>query len=523
VTINDYRLNSGASSVALVHEGSMRVVVVGIRSATLADPPISNPGVPGFGTDDVADFYGPNDTQVQYLDKGTGQITLSTILNSQGSIAPNQTITMTFTMPTPGTLLIVTWLSQSILRIDGSTLTLLASSAPTAANMIANGDGESGTLGVAEPSWTNLGGNALITANDFVHGGAKSMKVNNAVANDSFSYQDFSVTDAQVYVVQGWIKTSGLGNNAGRYALLNVVTISGVTSYNIISKTTIGADPISTTPSCGLPADGTDRAFTFVQCVFRVNGSGTMRVYCQLGFGGNVPGTAWFDDVLLAPAACKAYTVSNSTSYYLYPYIEVSSGLLKFANGTPPPTSPSDTFSQQAVFDGRIGVPPKKVITPAAGSSGSDTGGGDGTCPEFNEPVTIRRYSDDGDLLFQGVVPAKEVTTGYESDDGLIKRGCFILGWSFSKLKYVWRAVHRTRQVHCAGWVMVKGYRLTPCEAVWWEDGWFPAWKTPGAVHDDLISIKMDIEVEADWDDEHNYCLGENHDMIIHNTFILPC
>jgi hypothetical protein len=171
-------------------------------------------------------------------------------------------------------------------------------------------------------------------------------------------------------------------------------------------------------------------------------------------------------------------------------------------------------------LDGGVQVAPKNILTPTAGGSSSDTGGGSGTCPEWEEPVYIRRYSSDGILTFEGEIEAGDVKVGFESDDGLILRGDLIKGWSFAKQAYVWRAVQKVIIVPCSAWSSVRGRLLTPCEAVWWEDRWMAAWKTPGAGHVKKISFKVLIEVEADWDDEHNYLVG---DLIIHNMIVLPC
>ena len=78
------------------------------------------------------------------------------------------------------------------------------------------------------------------------------------------------------------------------------------------------------------------------------------------------------------------------------------------------------------------------------------------------------------------------------------------------------------------GCELTAGYRFTACETVWHGplDGgqWLPAWKVPGAIQDSTPGVKVLIEVEADWDDEHNYIVRTSKAMrVIHNTPILPC
>jgi hypothetical protein len=526
VAINDYRLNSGASSVSLVHEGAMRVIVVGVRSHSYTNP-VTTPGAPNFGIDDVIEFYGPNDRQTQYLAKADGSVTVSSLLNGQGSILPNQVISLTFTMPSPGTVLNVSWAAQSLLRPDGSFLNLVSSTNTIGANSVVDGDGESATVGSQAANWTFGAGNGLLGANDFVHSGTKALKIVNASAANSFSSQTISgLVSGKQYSIRGFIKTAGpltLSGAGPGGALLHLsATLGGVTGLTQVSSA--GGSVIvssGTDISVGLAADGaTVWPYTFVELTFVPTGSGSITLYIQSGLNGGVSGTAWFDDVALVPVGITYTGLSNSTHYYLYPYIETLTGLLKMVNGAPPGSSPSDSFGIQQLLDFRVQVAVKNILTPSAGSSGSDTGGGSGTCPEWMEPATVRRYSDDGELLFEKEITAGEVLVGYESDDGLMHRGDLIKGWSFAKNDYVWRAVTKKIIVPCSGWSLVKGRLLTPCEAVWWNGEWIAAWKTPGARQVRKISYKVLIEVEADWDDEHNYLVG---DLIIHNALVLAC
>jgi hypothetical protein len=236
-------------------------------------------------------------------------------------------------------------------------------------------------------------------------------------------------------------------------------------------------------------------------------------------------GSAWFDDIKVYPYTGALYTgLAAGTTYYLYPYVETATGNLKFANGAPPTTSPSDTFAMNAQLDGRIPMAVIKPTSPATppppGGGFGGTGGGSGTCPEFNELVEVQRYSDAGQLIFSGQIKAGEVQHGYESDDGKIKRGDLLKGYSFRKNADVYRAVQKVMHVPCCGWSMVNNHRVTACEHVYVNGQWMSAWKAPGATHDSFIGRKVLIQVEADWDDEHNYYVG---DLLIHNSVILPC
>lgn len=192
-------------------------------------------------------------------------------------------------------------------------------------NIVVNGDGETGTLGSQATGWTFDSGNNLVVANDFVHSGAGSLKINNAAAADSFSHEDYSVSDGDVYQLQGWIKTTAIPSSPGHGAVLNIATISGIAGYSVISKN--GSDFQSNEPDVGIFADGNAHDWTQVSAVFRVIGSGTMRLYLQLGFGGSVAGTAWFDDVML-------YKIS-STLVHFHPGADgtLGGGLNAVSNG----------------------------------------------------------------------------------------------------------------------------------------------------------------------------------------------
>ncbi|HEY2363490.1 MAG TPA: hypothetical protein VGK36_20380 [Candidatus Angelobacter sp.] len=394
-----------------------------------------------------------------------------------------------------------------------------------------NTDGESGTVGSAAPSWTPIAGVTPLIANDAVHSGTKSIKFANTAGANSLSVQSVSVTGGQVYVVEGWIKTDAITAFTTHGAYLNVAVGGGVTGFTIITKFGAADAGSSTTPTIGIRADGAAHPFTLVQCYFIPNTSGFVTVGLQ-AISLNAA-NVWFDDVKVYPHGFGggAYSaLTASTGYYMYMRIDNATGKLQFVNGNPPGTSPSDSLALSCGFDGFISVPPKKITTPASGGTGSDTGGGSGTCPEFDALVTVRRYSDAGVLIFEGDIRAGEVSHGNESDEAgpdgeTFKRGDFMKGYSFKQQADVYRAVQQVQHVPCAGWMRIDGIRFTACEMVFDSGEWLPAWKVPGAVQDSSVGIKVLIQVEADWDDEHNYYVNTNAETprLIHNAIILPC
>lgn len=190
--------------------------------------------------------------------------------------------------------------------------TLTTNWAP-ATNLITNGDGETGTVGSQATGWTLGGGNNLVVATDQFRFGSRSLKIDNSITPaDSFSYQDISVTSGVTYQLSGWIKTTALPSaDAGTGATLNVDTGTGVTGFTILSKN--GADFPAyfgqpPQPDVGIFADDTAHDWTFVSSIFQPIGTGTIRLYCQLGFGAAQSGIAWFDNVAISPIAADPDT-----------------------------------------------------------------------------------------------------------------------------------------------------------------------------------------------------------------------
>lgn len=445
---------------------------------------------------------------------------VSTSLNTQGSVLPNQGVL--YNIQSLPTLIVMSWTAQTLLRPDGTNLTV-NSSAGT--NLSVNGDFEAaGTVGAQAPNWSLVGGNALTKDNSAPHSGSFNGKINNAggATSQNFSTATVALSAGQVYAFEGWIKVGTALPNVPAHvgACIDLVISTGITSFSIITKFGAYEGGSTTTPRMGFAADGSTHAYGFFQCYFTVAANGTVNLNCILQSNG---GDAEYDDIKLYPFSGAAYTgLTASTGYWIYNYVESATGNVKFANGSPPSTSPSDTFALQTLGDGRFGLPVKKIVTPVGGTTTptTDTGGGSGQCPESNELVDVQRYSDTGELIFEGQIKAGEVSHGYESDDGTIKRGDFIKGHSFRKSADVYRAVHKVLQVPCCGWVIINGHRVTPCETVYSNGQWIPAWKVSGATHDSFVGWKVLIQVEADWDDEHNYYVGN---LLIHNSIVLGC
>ncbi|MBZ5531546.1 MAG: hypothetical protein LAO20_08940 [Acidobacteriia bacterium] len=168
---------------------------------------------------------------------------------------------------------------------------------PFGTNLLTNGDGEAGTVGNQETSWTLDAGNGLITANDFVEQGSKSMKITNPAAVTSFNGQNVNLVAGQIYVLSCWIKTDAFAVNAVQGAFLNIAIVSGITSFTILTKFGAYDAGNPTLPIVGLPADNTARPFTLLQCYFTCAANGVVRVRCQLSTNNGSAVSGWFDDV----------------------------------------------------------------------------------------------------------------------------------------------------------------------------------------------------------------------------------
>ena len=209
---------------------------------------------------------------------------------------------------------------------------------------------------------------------------------------------------------------------------------------------------------------------------------------------------------LAVPAGSASFSsLSPSTEYYTYWYINVSTGVLSYTNSSTPPTSPNATMAVQTGLDGRIPIGVVSFTTPASGT-GSGTGGGGDVCPEASELVAIVRNKE------ELVVSASEVVAGD-----------YIKGKSFATNTDVYRMVIHARMAPCAAWSLVDGHRVSPCEAVFHEGGWKPAFRATGSKLDTTTSKKVLISVSADEADEQNYYLVSGGPLLIHNMQISPC
>jgi hypothetical protein len=190
--------------------------------------------------------------------------------------------------------------------------------------------------------------------------------------------------------------------------------------------------------------------------------------------------------------------LASSTTYYLYLYINATTGVMGYVNGSIPPTSPSTVMATLASADGCIYIGSSIAITTLASTSGGTGGGsGGGGCPDVNEIVETEG---------KGEIRAGDVVAG-----DMVK------GWSFQNNAVVYRRVLQASSQPCSAWRMIDGHRNSPCESVYYNGAWTPAFRVPGATLDTTASAKALITVEADEYGDHNYYIG---DLLIHNQII---
>jgi hypothetical protein len=203
---------------------------------------------------------------------------------------------------------------------------------------------------------------------------------------------------------------------------------------------------------------------------------------------------------LHVPTGSLTYSgLSSSTTYYTYWYTSASTGALGQSNSNPPATSPSSLLIAQCSLQGRISIPAISFTTLAATNtgSGSGTGGGGDTCPEAAEQVTTQN---------RGTIAAGDVRVG-----DLIK------GKSFKSDADVYRKVVQVRSVESSSWRIIDGHRVSPCEAIYYDGQWMPAYRASGATIDTALGRKMLISVASDEYDEQNYYLSGGTTLLIHN------
>ncbi len=206
---------------------------------------------------------------------------------------------------------------------------------------------------------------------------------------------------------------------------------------------------------------------------------------------------------LSVPAGSINYTgLAASTTYYVYLYVNATTGVIAATNSNPPPSTPNQTMASATSTQGRISIPVISFTTLAATNpgTGGGTGGGGNTCPEAAELV---------DVEGRGIIPVGEV-----------KGGDRIKGHSFTTGADVYRKVIMVRSIESTSWRIVDEHKVSPCEPIWHGGAWIPAYRAAGATIDTTLGRKVFLSVESDAYDEQNYYLTSGTVLLIHNQYV---
>jgi hypothetical protein len=201
-------------------------------------------------------------------------------------------------------------------------------------------------------------------------------------------------------------------------------------------------------------------------------------------------------------------SLSAGTTYYFAAYL-TRSGTSAIMNFLGPFTgSITAAQAQQAALDGRAFM---GVLHDTTTSSGTGGGGGidPGACPHQDMLAWVKR----GDAE-----PAR-----MKASD--VRHGDFIKGWDFEAQQDVYREVESFRHQPSTLWYKVGGYLFSPCELVYADGAWVPAYKAAGAekvrgLPANRAEIKLDANLPME---QRNYWLddGVNRPLLVHNPILL--
>lgn len=183
-------------------------------------------------------------------------------------------------------------------------------------NLLLNGSGDDGAFGAAAPGWLFGAGAPLVPIDAPGYPGGRRLEIAATVAADNYSGQSIPVVAGQQFELSGYLE--GIGVSAG-YVALNVDAI-GFAGFTVFAK--IGPISLSATePDVGVAAGVGGRQF--VRVTFRVEGTGSIVVWAQLGYFNMVTGTARFDGLRLvrivpADPNLRVWAVESTTSDTIY-------------------------------------------------------------------------------------------------------------------------------------------------------------------------------------------------------------
>jgi hypothetical protein len=151
-------------------------------------------------------------------------------------------------------------------------------------NLVLNGSAEFGTSApIPGPrSWEPTGPAILSWAKPQAHGGRHSLRITATTPSDSAWTQTVHLAPNQLYRLTGWVKTAGVAHTAELVDAGANLSVVGTWDHTTAVVGTHG--------------------WTFVSLLVRAPADGLLTVGARLGYwAGTTTGTAWFDDIQLAP------------------------------------------------------------------------------------------------------------------------------------------------------------------------------------------------------------------------------
>lgn len=169
----------------------------------------------------------------------------------------------------------------------------------TGIDLMVNGNGDTGTVGVQAPGWTAYaptGSSALVPATDNPFSGTRSLKMTNATAKESVDYQSRTVVAGQVFEIVGYVAADV--DMVAPAAALEVW--SAGSAFDVTVLATNAAHQLSFAGvSRFLGIDPGQAGYLFIRAIVRCEGAGTLNYGVAIGYNTHVSGNAWFGRVQL--------------------------------------------------------------------------------------------------------------------------------------------------------------------------------------------------------------------------------
>lgn len=190
---------------------------------------------------------------------------------------------------------------------------LAASLNSAGANVIVNGGGQAGQLGVQADGWVFSSGNPLTASDSASWTGDRSLQFVTPALSNNNSFQEFVTKAGDVWEISARIKRNSASAASVFYAGAWIEVAQPANTIVVIDHTGDLATFDATDSMVGVKADGAVRGWEVVRMKFQTPTAGTIRVYASAY---QLIGTVNFDDVVLQRLTpgneIGAYRASNA-------------------------------------------------------------------------------------------------------------------------------------------------------------------------------------------------------------------